>query len=304
MQATMSHRNIIIFSDPAIDTHFVIELAGACRLNPFDPLRSVFETYIYDVTISNQGCWLYHTAGIPSSRTAKSSLRAPDILENLYSFTRMIGGVVHLLIYVVRTDTPTSSNFRIFYDYLCQQDAPIILVQTTHTPSELSWFNLVLTLDGADPENDKVNLHRAIKRHLNRNPKSIPLMERFESTARGCWKLLENEASWSAARCRNILKFIFKKYEEKDGDTRCERIIESCQMSLNKQSAKNEIQRRVDAVMNTVGAAGNVAPIPFLSMAAESVENIVETAQVCPIILTRGSNSYHMIRLLKEIKKH
>jgi hypothetical protein len=273
----MSFRNIIVFSDPAIDTGFVIELAGASRLIPFDPFRSVFKTNFYGVTISYQPCILFHTAGFPSSRTDRTSLQAPDILENLYSFPRMFG-VVHLLVYVVGTDKPTSNNFRFFYDYLCQQDTPIILVQTTHTPSEHSWFDLVLTLDGADPESDKVNLHKAITRHFNRNPKFISDTDRFELAASGCWKLLGKEASWSLAGFGDALKVIFKKYEEKDGDTRCERIIENCQMS-----AKNEIQRRVDANMSTVRAAGNVAPIPFLTEAAESVENIVETVQVCAI---------------------
>ena len=280
----MPLRKIIIFGDPAIDTRFVVELAGASRLKPFVPFRSVFKTCIYALTISDQQYWLCHTAGIPSSRTGRSSLQAPDILKNLYAFINLFINV-HLLIYVVRTDAPTSSNFRVFYDYFCQQDTPIILVQTTHTPSELSWFDLVLTLDGADPGSDKVNLHKAITRYVNTSPKFIPRIERFESTARGCWKLLAKEASWSLEDFGEALKVIFKKDGERDGDTRCERIIEDFQMSLNKQSTENEIQRRVDAVMSTVGAAGNVAPIPFLSMAAESVENIVETAQVCAIII-------------------
>ena len=279
---------IIIFGDPAIDTRFVVELAGASDLEPFDPVRSVFETEIYHATISAQRYWLFHTAGIPSSHAGRPSLQAPDVLENLYSFIRRFGAV-HLLIYVVCTDKPTSSNFILFYDYLCQQDAPIILVQTTHTPSELSWFNLVLTLDGADPQSDKVNLQKAITEHLDRNPKSIPLVERFESTVRGCWKLLEKEASWSLADFGDALKVLFKKYEEKDGDTRCERIIENCQMSLKKKSGieqdsvGDEIQRRLNTILGTIIAVGNVNPIPFLSVAAESVENIVEIVQVCAI---------------------
>jgi hypothetical protein len=194
-------------------------------------------------------------------------------------------GVVDLLIYVVHADTPTSSNFRFFHDYLCQQDAPIILVQTTHTLSEPLLFNLVLTLDGGDPESDKAYLQEAIAKHLDRNSNFISHSDLFESAARGCWKLLEKEASWSLADFGDALKVILKKHKEKDGDTRCERIIEDFQMSLNKQSAKNEIQRRVDAVMSAVKAAGNVTPIPFLSTAVESVENIVETAQVCAIII-------------------
>jgi hypothetical protein len=96
---------------------------------------------------------------------------------------------------------------------------------------------------------------------------------------------LEKKASWSVADCRDVLRCIFKKYEEKDGDTRCERIIEDFQMSLKTQSTQNEIQQRADAIMSTVRAAGNVAPIPFLSVAAKSIENIIETAQVCAIII-------------------
>jgi hypothetical protein len=271
--------NIIIFGNPAIDTGFVLELAGASDLEPFDPFRSVFRTNIYVV---DRRYWFYHTAGIPSSRTGRSSLQAPDILENLYSFICMFG-VVHLMIYVVRTDTATSSNFRFFYDYFRQQDTPIILVQTTHTRSELSWFNLTLTLDGADPASDKVNLRTAIDKHIKKTPKSIPRIERFESTARGCWKLLEKEASWSLADFGDALKVIFKKYGEKDGETRCERIIEDFQMSLTKQNAKNENQRKVDAIMSTIIAVSNVTPISFLSVAAESVENIIEIVQVCAI---------------------
>jgi hypothetical protein len=89
----MSSQNITIFGDPAIDTRFVVELAGA-RLEPFGPFRSVFKTNTYHV---HQQYWLYHVAGIPSSSMGRSSLQAPDILKNLYSFTRMFGPV-HLLI--------------------------------------------------------------------------------------------------------------------------------------------------------------------------------------------------------------
>ena len=183
-QATMSLQNIIVFGDPAIDTRFVVKLAGASYMSPFDPLRSVFKTDCY---LSNQRYWLYHTVGLPSSRTGRSSLQAPDVLRNLHSFIHIFDVGVNLLIYVVRADKPTSSNFRLFYDYLCQQDTPIILVQTTHTPSELSCFNLVLTLDGADPKSDKVNnLHKAIVKHLKKAPKVICFIDQSESTARGC----------------------------------------------------------------------------------------------------------------------
>ena len=278
--------DIIVFGDPAIDTRFVLELVGASHLYRSDPLRSVFKRYFCRVTINDQRCWLHHTTGIPSSRTDRSSLQAPEVLENIYSFIDLLIEVP-LLIYVVRTDKPTSNNFRFFYDYVCQQDAPIILVQTTHTPSELSWFDLVLTLDGADPESDKVNLHKAITKHLNRNPKSIARLERFESAARGCWKLLGKEASWSLADFRDALKLNYKKDQwltEKDVNARCQRIIKHFQMkqsAIEQFSVGDDIQQRVNAILSTIIAVGNVTRIPFLSVATVSIEYIGETVQVC-----------------------
>jgi hypothetical protein len=275
----MTDRTIILFGDPAIDTRFVVELAGDFRsVSPFDPLRSVFKTNFYRATISNRRYWIYHTVGLPSSCTGRPSLRAPEVLENLYSFIGLFSGV-DLLIYVVRTDKPTSNNFRFFYDYLCQQDAPIILVQTTHTPSELSWFDLVLTLDGADPESDKVNLHKAIRKHLNRNPKFILPSERFKSAAKGCWKLLGKEASWSLADFCDALKLTCKELTEKDVDA----ILEHDQMSYKKQSSIEQvsvgdnIQQRVNAILSTI-AVDNVT---FLSVAIQSIVNIGKTVQVC-----------------------
>ena len=293
----MVYRDIIIFGDPAIDTRFVLELAGASRLKPFDPLRSVFETNRYLVTIDDQICSLHDTVGIPSSRTSRSYLPVPKVLEKLYSFIYEFCRV-YLLIYVVRTDKPTSNNFRFFYDYLFQQDVPIILVQTTHTPAELSWFDLVLTLDGADPESDKVNLQKAITKHLNRDTKWMSSVSRVELAASGCWKLLAKEASWSLADFRDALKLPYKKYRfltEENVDARCERIIEAFQMGLKKQSAieqvsvGDDIQQRVDAILSTIIAVGNVTAIPFLSVAAESVENIVEFVQVCEITVNLRS---------------
>jgi hypothetical protein len=276
--------NIIIFGDPAIDTGFIVKLAGASYLYPFRyRLRSVFKRDFYPVTISDQQYRLHHTAGIPSSRTGRSSLQAPDVLENLYYLIHQFDSI-ELLIYVVRTDKPTSNNFRFFYDYVCQQDVPIILVQTTHTPSELSWFDLVLTLDGADPEIDKVNLHKAITKHLNRSPKFIPQIERFESAAKGCWKLLVKEAGWSLADFRDAFRLTYEKnrrFTENEVNARCERIIQHVRMSLKKPSAKNEIQQRVDAIMSTIIPVDNVTSVPFLSVATESIVNISETVQVC-----------------------
>jgi hypothetical protein len=278
----MNFANIMIFGDPAIDTRFIVELLGGSHV---DPLRSVFETNVYDIDRAHQDYSLYHIAGIPSSRTDRSSLQARMVLKNLPKLSW-----INLLIYVVHTDKPTSNNFRFFYDYLCKQDAPIILVQTTHTHSELSWFDLVLTLDGADPESDKVNLRNAVTKHLNRKPRYFMYDERFNWAAGACWKLLGKEAGWSFEDFRDALKLTCKKADwlsERAADPICERIIEHDQMSLKKQSTiqqvsvGDDIQQRVDAILSTIIAVGNVTPIPFLSEAAESLQNIGETVQVC-----------------------
>jgi hypothetical protein len=280
---TMASQDIVVFADPAIDTTFIFGLLGEPNVYP---LSDVFETYYHgDIVIDDKEYWLYQTAGISSSRTGRSSLQAPEVLKTLYSVIPLLDSI-NLLIYVVCADKPTSDNFRFFYDYLCQQDAPIILVQTTHTPSEVSWFDLVLTLDGADPESDKVNLHKAITKHLNRNPKSIPCIERFESATRGCWKLLGKQARWSLADFCDALKLVCENrvwFTEKDVDAICDRIIEHDQMSLKKQSAieqvsvGDKIQQRVDAILSTIAFRN----ITFLSVAAQSIANIGETVQVC-----------------------
>ena len=221
----MVPRNVIIFGDQAIDRRFVLERAGAS--GPLGlPLR-IFETERHWVTIADQEYALYNTVGLPISG---ADSKAREVLGNLHRFIRSFDGGINLLIYVVRRDKPTSNNFHLFYDYLCQKDAPIILVQTTHQPSDVDWFKLVLTLDGADRESDRVNLQRAIAKYLKKNPKSIHPAERFERTARESWKLLEKWANWSLADCRDALKFTFEKhgfFSEKAADAKCESIVES-----------------------------------------------------------------------------
>lgn len=220
-------RNIITFGDPAIDRNFVLELAGASPDHHSLPPK-IFETHRHSVTISEHQYALYNTAGLSGS--GSSSLQAREFLGNLYRFIRAFDGGINLLIYVVHTDKPSSSNFRLFYEYLCQQDAPIILVQTTHMPSDLSSFSLVLTLDGVNPESDKVNLRKAITKHAKKHPKVIPPIERFELTASESWKLLEKIAEWSLTDYRDALKFTFERYgffSENDAHAKCESIVES-----------------------------------------------------------------------------
>ena len=222
-------RNIIIFGDPAVDRRFVLERAGV-SFDPNAPLPRIFETQRHFVTIANQEYALYYTAGLPG--VGISLLKAREVLGNLFCLIRALDGGINLLIYIVHKEEPSAITYSLFHEHLCQRDAPIILVQTTDSPTNpiLSWFKLALTLDGTDPESDKVNLHNAIAKCLKKIPKTILATDRFEQTARGAWKLLEKITGWSLADCRDALKFTFKNYgyfSEKDAEAKCESIVES-----------------------------------------------------------------------------
>jgi hypothetical protein len=49
LRTILEFEPIIIFSDPEVDTRFVVELAGASQIKPFDPFCSIFKTNIYRV---------------------------------------------------------------------------------------------------------------------------------------------------------------------------------------------------------------------------------------------------------------
>jgi hypothetical protein len=149
-----------------------------------------------------QRCIFYETVGLTEEST--DGLEPHVALGNLHRFTTNLAGGVNLLIYVV-ADKPSVKNYTLFYKYLCQEDAPIILVRTRPTsapstfPPECQSIP-ILVLDS------RINttLRDAMKK-WNPQPKAIVPIDRFEQTAKQAWNLLEKQAKWDIKECRNAL---------------------------------------------------------------------------------------------------
>lgn len=225
----MVPRNIIIFGAPTIDRRFVLKLAGVPDANSPSPAK-IFQTQRHSSVISKQQCTLYDTAGLNDSDVL--SLEAREALGNLYRFTHALSGGINLLIYVVH-DQPSPNNLKLFRDYLCRQDAPLILITTNlnHLSSKPDGVSHVLglPLDGTDAESDKVLLQKSITRHLKKNPEVIQPMDRFERTAKESWKLLEKAARWTLAESRNALRDTFMEdafFSEEYAKKKCGDIVE------------------------------------------------------------------------------
>jgi hypothetical protein len=171
-----------------------------------------FETQTHSVVTSRNKYKLYNTAGLHSD---VSSLKPREVLGNLYRFIRAFDGGIHLLIYVVDEKYKHSvNNVKLFYDFLCRRDVPIILVTSSpQVPSasrseinSLPHFKDVLVLNGDNPESDRTNLREALSTYIKRDPKEILPMDRFQTTTSKSWKLLERAAGWSMPQYQDAIK--------------------------------------------------------------------------------------------------
>ena len=228
----MVTRNIIIFGEPSIDRRFLLKMLVTCDSNVLQPVR-IFEAHVHSTFSTSKNQYrFYDTAGLDSD---VSKLEPREALGNLYRFIRVFDGGINLLIYVV-DDRHSVDNIKLFYDFLCRRDVPIILVTSNaHPPSashselDLPQFKHILTLNDPKRE-DEASLREAISEHIERDPKSIPLIERFEVTARGFWKLLERAAGWSISDYHDALKASLMDHEtfsDRDVDAICESIVQS-----------------------------------------------------------------------------
>ena len=231
---SMVTRNIIIFGDPLIDRRFLLKLLGiSVTRNPnVLPLLTVFETQTHLINTRLYQYVLYNTAGLYSD---SSNLEPRQLLSNLYRFTRAIDSGINLLIYVV-DNKHSIDNIRLFHDFFCRRDAPIILVTSNSCPPSLSEsdkylprFGAVLTLTGANPERDKYIIGEAISANIKRDPKDIHPMDRFEITAIQSWKLLERTAGLSIPKWRDALKATLMDqafFSEQDASAKCQDIVD------------------------------------------------------------------------------
>src|ERR1700678_4497477 len=154
--------NVIIFSPAMIDRSFVLELAGVPYANgsASASLRT-FKTQKHSVTISNNQYTLYDTAGLTDSDASSKALKPLEAFRSLYQFICALDGGVNLLIYVV-DDRPSLNNFKLFHDYICQGDSPIIVVTTDpdhpavprSLPDGAKFTHVFLPRDSAVAENN------------------------------------------------------------------------------------------------------------------------------------------------------
>ena len=207
----MVFRNIVIFGDPSVDRRFIFKPLGIRSVTwnaNIIPLLMIFETQIYSVTTSRNKYKVYDTAGLHSD---VSSLEPRQVLGSLYRFISAFDGGIHLLVYAV-DDKYSVNDVKIFYDFLCRRNVPIILVTSNpHLPSmsrsvnNLPHFKDILILKGDNPENDRDRLQEALSTHIKRDPKEILPMNRFEMTIVKSWKLLERAAGWTIPQYRDAI---------------------------------------------------------------------------------------------------
>ena len=227
----MVSRNVIIFGDPSIHRRFLLKLLGiSWNINVLPPV-TIFETSTHLINTNKNQYVLYNTAGLHSD---VSNLEPRQLLSNLYRFTRAIDGGINLLIYVV-DNKHSVNNIRLFHDFFCRRDAPIILVTSNFRPPSrsesdnyLPRFEAVLTLTGADPGSDKHNIQEAMDINMKRDAKDILPMDRFEMTAIQSWKLLERAAGWSIPKWRDALKATLVEaafFSEQDASAKYQDIV-------------------------------------------------------------------------------
>ena len=171
---------------------------------PDPSLDDVFDT-IKHLTAPYR-CIVYETVGLTeSTKVVVEPLKA---LGNLHRFTSALSGEVDLLVYVVPSQ-PSRKNYLLFYEYLCQEATPIILVRTDPGPDPAPverdyQFEQILDL-GPDTTTLKIALRDAIKRQSTSRARAIASLDRFEQTAMKSWNLLEKEARWDLRVCRDAL---------------------------------------------------------------------------------------------------
>ena len=228
----MVPRNILIFGDPSTDRRFVLRLLGVsiARSDHFSvlPPAKIFETQTHVPTNTRNKYKLYNTAGLESE---VSKLEPREVLGRLYHFIRAFDGGINLLIYVVN-DKPLPNNMKLFHEFLCRQDVPIILITDTPRPSRPSRyppFKVVLPMDSANPsEIDRANLQEAISLHLKRYPKEVLPISRFEETTIQSWNLLERAAGWSISEYQDAFRATLMEdafFSEEDAAAKCQDIV-------------------------------------------------------------------------------
>jgi hypothetical protein len=233
----MSSYNVVMFGEPDVSRKAIIDLAIEQDIKDDYVLQDVFDSRRHTTQISESRYHFYDTAGLYDNHRllgAAESMPDPETaLKNLYQLVFNMTGGVNLLIYVVRA-TPTTGNYKLFYEFLCQRKVPIILIVTdpiATLPGKADQMvfqsmhqlhlirpihshhveNLPSPLRTKDSGKKKENALRTAICKLAQTPgwKLQPL-DWFTSTAMLSWNLLERSAGWSIVTSEDALRITLK----------------------------------------------------------------------------------------------
>ena len=212
--------NVIVFGAPDIDRCSFIQLAGVETDSESVPRPVVFETRKYTVDISQQHYTLYDTTGLSDSDQPVDAQKA---LSMLHRFTRLLDGPINLLVYVVH-DKPAENNYRLFCEYLCGGEVPVILFQKD--PTATRPIDPPFKLAKVFRHNDRWDTIYSI---CNKKAKPTPPMELFMKTTIASWLLLEKAAGWTLPVCRDAFKRTLIKdgsFTEAEAERACQNVTE------------------------------------------------------------------------------
>ncbi|KIJ67580.1 hypothetical protein HYDPIDRAFT_149292 [Hydnomerulius pinastri MD-312] len=134
-------RNIVIFGETGVGKSSVVNLLFGSTIAPTSPnvAACTLETTRYSLPIGPIVYHLYDTVGLNEPQLAQKSFLSA--IEKAYKLVRTLSdaGGIHLLVFCLRggrLTTTAQSNYRLFHEFLCRKQVPIVLV-ITHLEGEV-----------------------------------------------------------------------------------------------------------------------------------------------------------------------
>ncbi|KAF7979189.1 hypothetical protein HWV62_43110 [Athelia sp. TMB] len=137
--------NVVVFGETGVGKSSVINMiAGRNVAKVANTARGcTFASTSYDVNIGASKFRLWDTAGMDESE--RGSVTAKDAIIGLYKLMDSLEGGIGLLVYCVRgrIRETTVKNYRLFYQGICMQEVPIVVIANgleLEEPDMNSWW--------------------------------------------------------------------------------------------------------------------------------------------------------------------
>ncbi|KAF7978163.1 hypothetical protein HWV62_1346 [Athelia sp. TMB] len=137
--------NVVVFGETGVGKSSVINMiAGRNIAKVSNTARGcTFQSTSYDVSIGGSRFRLWDTAGM--NENEKGSVAAKDAIISLYKLMDSLEAGIGLLVYCIRgrIKETTVQNYRLFYEGICLQEVPIVLVINAlelEEPNMNSWW--------------------------------------------------------------------------------------------------------------------------------------------------------------------